>query len=242
LGCRDRTDGVVALVQQLKDGLEVALRTPSTSVVYDKFFKGFDPTIVNGVLSGIAIGLGMPDKGQQWRPKIFCTNLRMPSFALHWEVCQDRSVCATASPGYQYVFLCQKLFSLKGLPDATDCAGTLTHGLMPTGQRLARTQLTILLHELVDIYLASTPGMRPLSPKVFGLHAVIDLPATESVINPANTCSMLQVRFALLTWAKSSSELILTDIMAQCTRFELTESLKSPEGNHFKGGSNTTNR
>jgi len=110
----------------------------------------------------------------------------MPKLAPHWAICQDRSVYATASPRFQYVFLCQKMFSLKGRPEATDCAGTLTHGLMPAGQRLARTQLTVFLHELVDIYLASMPGLRPLRPRVFGLNAVLDLPATQSVINPAN--------------------------------------------------------
>jgi len=46
--------------------------------------------------------------------------------------------------------------------------------------------MTVLLHELVDIYLVSRPGMRPLRSKVFGLSAVIDLPASKSVINPAN--------------------------------------------------------
>lgn len=186
MGCGARTEGVGALVQQLRNGLEVAHQTPSTSVVYNKFFKGVDPTVVKGVLSGLAIRLNIPNQGQPWRPKIFCANRNMPRLVPHGEICQDRSLYATASRRYQYVFLCQKIFSLKGRPDATDCAGTLAHGLGPTGQSLARTQMTVLLHELVDIYLVSRPGMRPLRSKVFGLNAVIDLPASKSVINPAN--------------------------------------------------------
>ncbi len=46
--------------------------------------------------------------------------------------------------------------------------------------------MTILLHELVDIQLASMLGMRSLRPKVFELNAVINLPASKSVNNPAN--------------------------------------------------------
>lgn len=141
---------------------------------------------MNGVLSGIANRLNVPNEGQNWRPKIFCANMNVPKLAQYWQVCRNRSVYATASTRYQYVFLCQKLFSLKALPEATDCAGTLEHGLEPTGQSLARKQMTILLHELVDIYLPTMPGIRPLRPQVFGLNAVIDLPASQSVINPAN--------------------------------------------------------
>ncbi len=61
MGCGDRYEGVEAVVQQLKDGLEVALKTPSTSIVYNKFFKGVDPTVVTGVLLGIAIRLNIPN-------------------------------------------------------------------------------------------------------------------------------------------------------------------------------------
>lgn len=39
LGCGDRTEGVEAIVQQLKDGLDVAVSSPSTNTVYQKFFR-----------------------------------------------------------------------------------------------------------------------------------------------------------------------------------------------------------
>jgi len=101
LGCGARTERVGALVQQLRNGLKVAHQTPSTSLVYKKFFKGVDPTVVKGVISGLAIRLNIPDHGQPWRPKIFCANLNMPRLAPHWEICQDLSAYATASTRYQ---------------------------------------------------------------------------------------------------------------------------------------------
>lgn len=183
LGCGNRTEAVQIVVQQLRDSLDIAIKTPSSSIVYSKFFKGASPAVVHGLLSGIAIKL---DNGQPWHTKIFCANLDLPRLTPHGKICRDHSVYSTASPRYQYVSLCQEIFRLKERPDATDCAGSLAQGLMPSGQTLARTLLTILLHQLVDIYLVSMPGLKPLKPRVFGLDAVIGLSASQSVGNPAN--------------------------------------------------------
>lgn len=93
---------------------------------------------------------------------------------------------ATAVLGHEYVVLCPKILELKERPTANDCVGSRPDGMFSTGQGLARTQVTVLIHELVDVYLATTPGFWPLNPQVYGLHSVLELPATLSVINAAN--------------------------------------------------------
>lgn len=68
------------------------------------------------------------------------------------------------------------------MPDANDCVGRLPNGRFSTGQGLVRSILAILLHELVHVYL----DPRHLPRDFYGIHAVLDLPAEESVINPPN--------------------------------------------------------
>lgn len=72
----------------------------------------------------------------------------------------------------------------------------------------------------------------PLQPNINGLHAVLDLPSTKAVINPANyvfyvastwTHELYPLMRALLIWMQS------TDIMAQCTKFNPPESLRPHE-------------
>ena len=142
--------------------------------------------IVWHILSSIFVGLDIQIQSKHKPFTIICAGPHIP-LAQYWRECQEPSVKATAIPGFQYVCLCQQLFSLQRHPDTTYCTGSLgTNGHISTGQRLARTQLTILLHELVGIYLASTPDFTPLNPKVFGLDAVLNLTAAQSVANDSD--------------------------------------------------------
>ena len=194
-GCGDHTNAVIGTLYQLWDGLQLALKTPSTSTVYTKFFNDADPEKVNTIFAKIALGLNLPHHGKQGKPTIVCANPDMPEIAGHWELCQNPKVKASAAPGKHYVFLCPRVLSLKKVPDSEDCVGMLPDGLYSTGHGLAMTQLSILLHELVHIYLGAAPQ---LEPEINGLHAVLDLPASESVINPANYVFYVASRFCIL--------------------------------------------
>lgn len=144
-------------------------------------------TAVDNILWKIALGADIRRDGEYSQPNIVCANSQLSEVAKQAHVCENPGVQATVIPGYRYVFLCQRILDLPRVPRATDCAGARSGGHVATGQGLARTQMGILLHQLVDVYLASDPGgMKPLKPQIFGLHAALKLPSTQSVVNPAN--------------------------------------------------------
>lgn len=185
-GCGERNGEIVALLSRLQQSLYTARQISTKSTVFDKFFHGADPAAVTSILSTIANGGDIDTNGQAFQPAIICASSEMPGLADQWGVCQSPSVVASSRPGYRFVFLCSKFWALpKRIPDALDCVGTLPNGQTSVGQGLARTQLSILLHELVTIYIASS-SLKPLHPQVWALHDVLDLPPTKSYLNPAN--------------------------------------------------------
>ncbi|KAL8704698.1 MAG: hypothetical protein Q9201_002160 [Fulgogasparrea decipioides] len=206
-GCGDKPDAVVQLVQQLRTGLQFACENHEDTIVYQKFFKGVGSAVVNELLSQIIAGSPIPNNDRLVKPTIVCVKPNLPY------LCRDPRVVATSHPGTQYVYLCPNLMNLKMSPDGSNCVATPHYDLVSTGQGLARTQLTVLLHELVNIYLASRPGFSPLEPEVNGLSAVLALPYTQSVINPANYV------------------FYVANIMAKCTNFDPPISVRPPERN-----------
>lgn len=238
-GCGDKTDTVVTVLQQLWAGLQTALKTPTTGIVYSKFFSGVDPNIVNTVLTNIALGTNVPSNGKTWQPTIICTNPDMPEIANHWNLCQQSVVQGTHQRNTQYVLLCPRIFELKSVPDATDCVGPRANGMLSTGQGLARSVMAILLHELVHMYL----DPQHLPQDYYGIHAVLDLPASESVINPPNYVFYVASTSIRIVISSVQHLLIVptpTDIMAHCTTFNPPENLRPPERILLDGGSNTT--
>lgn len=174
------------MLSRLKLTLYTALQLSSQSTVFVKFFHGVDPVKVTSILSTIATGTDIATDGQTFEPTIICASSEMPGLAEQWGVCKSPSIVASARPGFRFVFLCSKFWLLpKRVPDSLDCAGTLPNGQISTGQELARTQLTVLLHELVSIYTASS-GLTPLHPQVYGLRDVLNLPPNKSYLNSAN--------------------------------------------------------
>ncbi|KAL8738322.1 MAG: hypothetical protein Q9181_000865 [Wetmoreana brouardii] len=206
-GCGDKTDSVVQLIQQLRNGLQIACETDDETIVYQKFFKGVSSIVVKELLSQIIAGSLIPNNDQLMKPTIVCVNPKLSY------LCRDPRVVATCHPGTQYVYLCPRFMDLKTSPDGSNCLDTLANNHNSTVQALARTQLTVLLHELVDIYLSSRSGFSPLEPEVNGLSAVLALPSTQSAVNPANYV------------------FYVANIMAKCTKFDLSRSFRPPERN-----------
>ena len=241
-GCGEKTDSVLSLLQEVWGGLHLALENAGHSIVYNKFFNGASPTLVGGILSSIATGANITRMGQQRRPTIMCATSDMPDIAQEWEVCATPFTQATAILGYEFIILCPTMLELKQWPNANDCVGALASDMYSNGQGLARTQATILLHELVNVYLATTPGFWPLKPQVYGLHAVLDLPATMSVINSANYVfyvASMTIRHKHPTKLEADT-FLLVDIMARCTTINPPASLR-PAERVLLNGSVTTN-
>ena len=229
-GCGLHTNSVAHLFQQLRGGIQLALQNPATSIVYKKFFAGVNPSLVNGILTKISEGGDIVVGGRSLHPTIVCANAHMPGIAKHLQACHNTLVQATATLGYQYVILCPWLFNLKVIPEATDCVGALGHDFYSTGQGLARNQMGIFLHELVDIYLAATPGFSPSRLKVYNLAAVLDLPSTHSVNNAANyvfyVASMIPL---VISIGCKTFKLRDVDLMAKCKTFDPPVHRRPPE-------------
>ena len=236
-GCGLHTNTVANLLQQLRGGIQLALQNPATSTVYRKFFAGVDPSLVNGILTKIAQGGDIVVNGRSLHPTIVCANAHLPGIAKQLQACHNTLVQATATLGYQYVILCPWLFNLKAIPEATECVGALGHDFYSTGQGLARNQMGIFLHALVDIYLAATPGFSPSRSKVYNLDAVLDLPSTDSVNNAANyvfyVASMISPSHLMVL---KTSKLRDVDLMAKCKTFDPPGHRRSP-GRRLLGNS-----
>lgn len=164
----------------------MALKTPSNSTVYSKFFDGADPDIVRTVLTNIALGTNVAMTGLESQPIIICANPDVPVLYPGEAHCKNPEVeSLKAGP---YVILCPTLFnpSRKTVPDSNDCVGPLPNGAYSTGQGLARTTMSVLLHELVHIYVPSSNGGRGQPKEYYGIHAVLDLRGNSALNNPAN--------------------------------------------------------
>ena len=68
------------------------------------------------------------------------------------------------------------------VPGPSDCFKRLPNGKFQGGQSLARTQLSVLFHELVHLYL----NQSLIKPEVYLLSDIVNLSPADSVRNPAN--------------------------------------------------------
>ena len=153
---------------------------PLETNVYNKFFNGVDPHRIRAVLGRIAAGSSIG----HYHPVIACANPDLPEMASSWAFCERSDITFNAmwmrnSP---WIYLCPAVFQEQQLPEHENCVGQPHRGAFSTGQGLAQTQFSHVFHELVHLYL----GVPALAREMYGIWAVRDLPASESVINPAN--------------------------------------------------------
>ena len=193
LGCGSQSATVQHLLQKINRYVYEAVESidgagPVGTAISRKFFGGVDPNILRPLLERTATGPNITltyQNGQEsYHPTIVCANSFMPEIEKFWLHCQESNSKRQASwaIGTQFVVICSRTFSLKMLPEPSDCFKRLRNGRFHGGQSLARTQLSVLFHELVHLYL----NQSSLKPEVYRLSDIVDLSPADSVKNPAN--------------------------------------------------------
>lgn len=198
VGCEEHTDTVVNALNELWTDLQASLKTPNTSTVYNKFFHGVDADRVNTILAHVALGTNITVNGKEFQPTIACATPKIPQVKPYWKFCQNHEVRSLHIKRTEHVILCPAMFQQKTAPENKDCARTRFDGLVSTGQGLARSVMSNLFHVLVQAYLGDH-----LEPELYGIHALLDLGASESVINPASYVFYVASTNAILSTPES---------------------------------------
>ena len=191
LGCESQSANVQHLLQKLIEYIHEAVESidgagPVGTTIYRKFFGGVDPNIIRPVLERTATGpnltLTYQNEQKSHHPTIVCANSFMPEIEKFWLHCRDSRRQASWAIDTQFILICPRTFTLKMLPEPSDCFKRLPNGKFHGGQSLARTQLSVLFHELVHLYL----NRSSLKPEVYHLSDIVNLSPADSVRNPAN--------------------------------------------------------
>lgn len=188
-GCGDKTLVIGHLLHQMWFSIQEAIESiensePQGTPVYNKFFAGVDPIKIKDILTNVATGPNVFIHDQLHQPQISCANPDLPELASAWAYCQqtDPAIAAMWMPYTPWIYLCPFVFTEPKFPTEQNCVGVHTPFGYSSGQLLASTQFSNLLHELVHLYL----GPESLRPEVYTLWDVINLTAEESAINPAS--------------------------------------------------------
>ena len=185
---------VAVLLHHIRSNVQGAIESidnayPLETKIYSKFFNGVDPHRIRAVLTRIVAGSTI----SHYHPVIACANPNLPEMASSWAYCQrsDPTINAMWMRNTPWIYLCPAVFEEQQLPEHENCIGQPHRGALSTGQGLAQTQFSHVFHELVHLYL----GVPALAWEMYGIWAVRDLPASESVINPANYVFYLASKF-----------------------------------------------
>lgn len=182
-GCGYSTKEIKALLAQVHHHLQKAIDSiesagPSGTEAYNAFFRGVDPKIVTGVFRRIIAGSNILVNGQAQQPSIACLHPNNPVLRPHWNICEKSKMDAFHDES-QYVFLCPSALRLPTYPHSRNCVRANTKFNV---QKLVVNQFTILIHELVHLYL-NRPNLKP---EVYGVIRCLELPPEKSVANAAN--------------------------------------------------------
>ena len=188
--CSSQSGALETLLLQIFSGLNNAIEAIDSmglnpTPVYNAFFGGVDPVVVKGVLERIIAGAKIPFNGKLQNPTIACVNNQDSSWAFQSAECaripNTQAFINLRQPNY--IFLCSHFPSLPTAPAEKDCAklnqarSRLSYSAIGGG-----TQFTVLLHELVHMYL----GQPSLPAEVYDVNPVMSLPPSQSAINPEN--------------------------------------------------------
>lgn len=160
---------------------------PTGTTLYNTFFRNVDPATVKGVLSRVLEGEKVPLQGTPQPPIIMCDNADVPAVqrsAVHAACANKAKPNALWPHDTNLVFLCEKFLKNKmALPTAELCVGRIgPDGGRSNGGLLGETQWSILLHELVHLYMIGPS----LQPEAMNIYEVEQLRSPLAERNPAN--------------------------------------------------------
>lgn len=174
-----------ATIQEALEAMDSAGPAGGTPL-YNTFFQGVDPARVMAVLERIAVGASVHALRGAGNPTIVCDNANVPDVVgsdAHAECATVRGLIALWVEQSNTVFLCARYLAMNRLePEPRHCVGYLPGGRYTTGILLAETQWSVLLHELVHLYL-NVPALKN---EARGIFAATDLSPEQAAINPSS--------------------------------------------------------
>ncbi|MCJ1242745.1 hypothetical protein MMC14_010754, partial [Varicellaria rhodocarpa] len=171
-----------ALIRQLIDNLS-SVKT-SGDPIFNAFFPGLNPQSIIPLLEQISAGSSLYyDDGSSLNyPVIICADpsVRNTIFILH-QCLKDPRTRVGMIWDLQFVYLCPSFFSIPLVPSPDQCPQLVAAGTRLGETYLMETQTTILLRELVTLYLKWHQG-----PLWDAVNEVMTLPVEEAVNNPGS--------------------------------------------------------
>ncbi|MCJ1476261.1 hypothetical protein MMC13_004927 [Lambiella insularis] len=162
-----------------------------------QIFRGLNEAIKSidsmGVLERIIVGAKIPVNGRPkpLYPTITCVNKQEPAlahFAADCAAVPDGRAFIPQKSNPNMIVLCPYFSSLDVAPTRNDCAKlNKARSRLSYSKIGGNTQFSVILHELVHLYLGQPSLGNPgLPAEKYKVNPVMSLPPSQSAINPAN--------------------------------------------------------
>lgn len=191
--CYDSSEAISGVIDKIRSHITKAIdyidhSQTGDAAIYNAFFKGVDPEVVEGVLNRVAEGAPFfySGRGPALPPSVICVAEGNPATQRQFNDCnwmEEADYAFHPTNTYRFVFLCPYFLSEDPEPTHGDCAK-----LSSRGDRLSHSpiggniQTSFLLHELVHLYLQKGE----FRPEEYEINEVMALPAWRKAINPSN--------------------------------------------------------
>ena len=163
------------------------LKTGQDPAIYNAFLRGVEPAIIKRLLERVADGEPVYNNNLQRKalPRIVCVARGNPRVQQQFDDCEKHPTAGAFihSNAQSYVFLCNGFLGGNLEPTSDDCS-TLTDRRRTklTTSTIQITQTSILLHELLHLYL----GPDRVENETYEINEAMALPLSERLINVAN--------------------------------------------------------
>ena len=161
--------------------------TAQDAVIYNAFLRGVDPAIVKSLLDRIADGGPVYNDKLQRKvlPRVVCVARGNPMVQQQFDDCEKhpKARAFVTSNMQSYVFLCSGFLGENLEPTSDDCSTLADRRRTKlTPSNIQMTQTSILLHELLHVYL----GPDRVGNEAYEINEAMALPLSERLINVAN--------------------------------------------------------
>ncbi|KAL9029688.1 MAG: hypothetical protein Q9196_002096 [Gyalolechia fulgens] len=203
-GCGSFTDQVALGLDLGKEPLEAAINAAKRGVLSPHGFRAFfknNAAIgpVTNMLKNIQtmkpIRNLKPNRFKASQPEFICvkpdTFERYPALRTDPDkFCTSTGAYSFWFPGYQWVFLCKKFFTLNIAPVGPPpklCPRVAGNAFAGGGASLANYQSYALIHEMVHFYLGhSSLGLNTKPKEMYELNRCVNMTAKDSLRSPMN--------------------------------------------------------
>ena len=161
--------------------------TGKDTMIYNAFLRGVEPAIIKRLLNQVAEGGPVYNDYLQRKalPRVVCVARGNPRVEQQFDDCEKHPTARafTSINAQSYIFLCNGFLSENLEPTSDDCstlAGRRSAKLTPSTIQI--TQTSVLLHELLHVYL----GSDRLEKEAYEINEAMASPLSVRLINVAN--------------------------------------------------------